>query len=63
MSLLLSWDMQHKHFLCYRNVKDLLTQELSVSPFWNASFVLYVALHVNALGSGSKEAFAFQDTF
>lgn len=45
MSLLLSWDMQNKYFLCYRNVKDLLAQELSVSPFWNSSFVLYVALH------------------
>lgn len=42
MTLLHSWDMQNKHFLCYRNVKDLLAQELSVS------FVSYVAFHINA---------------
>ena len=34
MSLLLSRDMQNKYFFCYRNVKDLLAQELALcQPF------------------------------
>lgn len=63
MSLLLSWEMQNRHFLCYRTVKDLLAQELSASPCWSSSFVLYVALHVNAFKLWKQRSFAFQGTF
>lgn len=53
--------MQSTPFLRNRNVKDLLVQELSVSPFQNSGFVLYFMSML--LGSGSKEDFAIQGTF
>lgn len=52
--------MQSKPFLCNRNVKDLLAQELC-QPFPEVQ--LYIVFMSMLLGSGSKEAFAFQGTF
>lgn len=52
--------MQSKPFLCNRNVKDLLAQELC-QPF--PELQLYIVFMSMLLGSGSKEAFAFQGTF
>jgi len=63
MSLLLSWDMQNKHFLCYRNVKDLLAQEISISPFWNSSSALYVVLHINAFRLWKQRSLCFSRYF